>query len=152
MGKLIVKKFGGTSVANTERIEAVADNIQLEIKKGNQVAVVLSAMGKSTDELISLAREINPDPNLREYDALVSTGEQISVALLAMALLKRGIKGKSYTAYQLGIKTKLTKDSIKIFGNPGIKLKKTLNVKDYFKDNRIFMTSVIAAYTFGGNR
>ena len=105
MGKLIVKKFGGTSVANTERIEAVADNIQLEIKKGNQVAVVLSAMGKSTDELISLAREINPDPNLREYDALVSTGEQISVALLAMALLKRGIKGKSYTAYQLGIKT-----------------------------------------------
>ena len=105
MGKLIVKKFGGTSVANTERIEAVADNIQLEIKKGNQVAVVLSAMGKSTDELISLAREINPDPNLREFDALVSTGEQISVALLAMALLKRGIKGKSYTAYQLGIKT-----------------------------------------------
>ena len=92
MGKLIVKKFGGTSVADTERIEAVADNIQLEIKKGNQVAVVLSAMGKSTDELISLAREINPDPNLREYDALVSTGEQISVALLAMALLKRGIK------------------------------------------------------------
>ena len=105
MGKLIVKKFGGTSVADTERIEAVADNIQLEIKKGNQVAVVLSAMGKSTDELISLAREINPDPNLREYDALVSTGEQISVALLAMALLKRGIEGKSYTAYQLGIKT-----------------------------------------------
>ena len=105
MGKLIVKKFGGTSVANTERIEAVADNIQLEIEKGNQVAVVLSAMGKSTDELISLAREINPEPNLREYDALVSTGEQISVALLAMALLKRGINGKSYTAYQLGIKT-----------------------------------------------
>ena len=97
MGKLIVKKFGGTSVANTERIEVVADNIQLEIEKGNQVAVVLSAMGKSTDELISLAREINPEPNLREYDALVSTGEQISVALLAMALLKRGIKGKSYT-------------------------------------------------------
>ena len=105
MGKLIVKKFGGTSVANTERIEVVADNIQLEIEKGNQVAVVLSAMGKSTDELISLAKEINPEPNLREYDALVSTGEQISVALLAMALLKRGINGKSYTAYQLGIKT-----------------------------------------------
>ena len=105
MGKLIVKKFGGTSVANTERIEAVADNIQHEIEKGNQVAVVLSAMGKSTDELISLAKEINPEPNLREYDALVSTGEQISVALLAMALLKRGINGKSYTAYQLGIKT-----------------------------------------------
>ena len=105
MGKLIVKKFGGTSVADAERIEAVADNIELEIQKGNRVTVVLSAMGKSTDSLIELAKEINPDPDLREYDALVSTGEQISVALLAMALLKRGIKGKSYTAYQLGIKT-----------------------------------------------
>ena len=105
MGKLIVKKFGGTSVADIERIEAVADNIEVEIQKGNKVTVVLSAMGKSTDSLIELAKEINPDPDLREYDALVSTGEQISVALLAMALLKRGIKGKSYTAYQLGIKT-----------------------------------------------
>ena len=105
MGKLIVKKFGGTSVADAERIEAVADNVEAEIQKGNKVTVVLSAMGKSTDNLIDLAKEINPDPDLREYDALVSTGEQISVALLAMALLKRGIKGKSYTAYQLGIKT-----------------------------------------------
>ena len=105
MGKLIVKKFGGTSVADAERIEAVADNVEAEIQKGNKVTVVLSAMGKSTDDLIDLAKEINPDPDLREYDALVSTGEQISVALLAMALLKRGIKGKSYTAYQLGIKT-----------------------------------------------
>ena len=105
MGKLIVKKFGGTSVADAERIESVADNIETEIQKGNKVTVVLSAMGKSTDELIALAKEINPEPDLREYDALVSTGEQISVALLAMALLKRGIKGKSYTAYQLGIKT-----------------------------------------------
>ena len=105
MGKLIVKKFGGTSVADAERIEAVADNVEAEIQKGNKVTVVLSAMGKSTDSLIELAKEINPEPDLREYDALVSTGEQISVALLAMALLKRGIKGKSYTAYQLGIKT-----------------------------------------------
>ena len=105
MGKLIVKKFGGTSVADAARIEAVADNVEVEIQKGNKVTVVLSAMGKSTDELIALAKEIDPQPNLREYDALVSTGEQISVALLAMALLKRGIKGKSYTAYQLGIKT-----------------------------------------------
>ena len=105
MGKLIVKKFGGTSVADADRIEAVADNVEEEIKNGNKVTVVLSAMGKSTDELIQLAKSINPDPDLREYDALVSTGEQISVALLAIALLKRGIKGKSYTAYQLGIRT-----------------------------------------------
>ena len=105
MGKLIVKKFGGTSVADSERIEAVVDNIESEIHTGNKVTVVLSAMGDSTDNLIKLAKEISPEPDLREYDALVSTGEQISVALLAMALLKRGIKGKSYTAYQLGIKT-----------------------------------------------
>ena len=105
MGKLIVKKFGGTSVADVVRIEAVADNVEAEIKRGNKVTVVLSAMGKSTDDLIQLAKSINTEPDLREYDALVSTGEQISVALLAMALLKRGIKGKSYTAYQLGIRT-----------------------------------------------
>ena len=105
MSKLIVKKFGGTSVANAERIEAVADIVEQTVNEGNKVTVVLSAMGNKTDELISLAKEISPEPNLREYDALVSTGEQVSVALLAMALLKRGIKGKSYTAYQLGIKT-----------------------------------------------
>jgi len=105
MNKLIVKKFGGTSVANAERIEIVAELIVKSVEEGNQVAVVLSAMGESTDELINLSKEINPNPNLREYDALVSTGEQISVALLAMALQKRNIEGKSYTAYQLGIKT-----------------------------------------------
>ena len=105
MSKLIVKKFGGTSVANPKRIEAVADIVEQTINEGNRVTVVLSAMGNNTDELISLAKEINPEPDLREYDALLSTGEQVSVALLAMALLKRGIQGKSYTAYQLGIKT-----------------------------------------------
>ena len=105
MNKLIVKKFGGTSVANAERIEAVADLVAKSVEDGNEVVVVLSAMGKSTDELIKLSKEINPNPDLREYDALVSTGEQISVALLAMALQKRNIKGKSFTAYQLGIRT-----------------------------------------------
>ena len=105
MNKLIIKKFGGTSVANAERIEVVAELIVKSVEEGNQVAVVLSAMGESTDELINLSKDINPNPNLREYDALVSTGEQVSVALLAMALQKRNIKGKSYTAYQLGIRT-----------------------------------------------
>ena len=105
MNKLIVKKFGGTSVANAERIEAVADIVVKSVEEGDEVVVVLSAMGKSTDELIKLSKDINPNPDLREYDALVSTGEQISVALLAMALQKRNIKGKSFTAYQLGIRT-----------------------------------------------
>lgn len=105
MGKLFVQKFGGTSVATAERIKAVADIIIEDIKAGNQVVAVLSAMGNQTEELIYLAKQIDPTPNPREYDALVSTGEQISVALLAMALQKKGFLSKSYTAYQLGIKT-----------------------------------------------
>jgi aspartate kinase len=127
MGKLIVKKFGGTSVADAERIEAVAYNVEAEIQKGNRVTVVLSAMGKSTDDLIDLAKQINPDPDLREYDALVSTGEQISVALLAMALLKRGIKGKSYTAYQLGIKTNSSHSRARILDVEVSKITSELN-------------------------
>ena len=127
MGKLIVKKFGGTSVADAELIEAVADNIESEIQAGNKVTVVLSAMGDSTDELIKLAKEINPEPDLREYDALVSTGEQISVALLAMALLKRGIKGKSYTAYQLGIKTNSSHSRARILDVEVSKITSELN-------------------------
>ena len=127
MGKLIVKKFGGTSVADAERIEAVADNIESEINAGNKVTVVLSAMGNSTDDLIKLAKEINSEPDLREYDALVSTGEQISVALLAMALLKRGIKGKSYTAYQLGIKTNSSHSRARILDVEVSKITSELN-------------------------
>ena len=127
MGKLIVKKFGGSSVADIERIESVADNIELEIQRGNKVTVVLSAMGNSTDELIDMAKEISPDPDLREYDALISTGEQISVALLALALLKRGIKGKSYTAYQLGIKTNSTHSRARILDVEVSKITSELN-------------------------
>ena len=127
MGKLIVKKFGGTSVADAERIEAVADNIESEIHAGNKVTVVLSAMGNSTDDLIKLAKEINSEPDLREYDALVSTGEQISVALLAMALLKRGVKGKSYTAYQLGIKTNSSHSRARILDVEVSKITSELN-------------------------
>ena len=105
MEKLLVQKFGGTSLADTGRIEVVADIIANTISEGHKVAVVLSAMGEETDRLIDLAKSVHTKPNLREYDALVSTGEQISVALMAMALGKRNLKAKSYTAYQLGIKT-----------------------------------------------
>ena len=105
MEKLLVQKFGGTSLEDANRIEVVADIIAKTISEGNKVAVVLSAMGEETDRLIDLAKSIHAEPNPREYDALVSTGEQISVALMAMALNKRNLKAKSYTAYQLGIKT-----------------------------------------------
>ena len=105
MKKLFVQKFGGTSVASPSRIKAVADIILEDIKLGNSIVVVLSAMGNQTQDLINLANEIDIEPNAREYDALVSTGEQVSVALLAMALQQKGCPAKSYTAYQLGIKT-----------------------------------------------
>jgi len=92
MEKLLVQKFGGTSLEDANRIEVVADIIAKTISEGNKVAVVLSAMGEETDRLIDLAKSIHAEPNLREYDALVSTGEQISVALMAMALSKRNLK------------------------------------------------------------
>jgi len=126
MEKLLVQKFGGTSLEDANRIEVVADIIAKTISEGNKVAVVLSAMGEETDRLIDLAKSIHSEPNLREYDALVSTGEQISVALMAMALNKRNLKAKSYTTYQLGIKTNKTHGRARIVDVKVDKLKKQL--------------------------
>jgi len=103
--KLIVQKYGGSSVANPERIEAVADRIASCVRKGQRLVVVVSAMGDTTDELIELAKKINPYPKDREMDMLVSTGEQISTALLAMALHKRKVGAISFTGPQVGIIT-----------------------------------------------
>lgn len=86
---LIVKKFGGTSVADKERIFHVAGRCAEEYKKGNDVVVVLSAMGKYTDELIEKAKDINPNPPKREMDMLFTIGEQMSVSLMAMAMKAR---------------------------------------------------------------
>ncbi|MBX5437651.1 MAG: aspartate kinase, partial [Alicyclobacillaceae bacterium] len=102
---LIVQKFGGTSVGSIERIEKVADRIERTLKEGHRCAVVVSAMGHSTDELLALAHAIDRDPDPRELDALLSTGEQVSAALLAMALQKRGIGARSFTGWQAGIET-----------------------------------------------
>ena len=88
---LVVKKFGGSSVADKERIFNVAKRCIEEYEKGNQVVVVLSAMGKTTDGLIAKAHEINPNPPKREMDMLLATGEQISVALMAMAMNSLGV-------------------------------------------------------------
>ena len=126
MGKLLVQKFGGTSLENANRIEVVADIIAKTISEGNHVVVVLSAMGEETDRLIELAKAIHPEPNLREYDALVATGEQISVALMAMALSKRDLKAKSYTAYQLGIRTNEMHGSARIVDVKVEKLRKQI--------------------------
>jgi len=102
---LVVKKFGGTSVANKERIFNVAKRCAEEYKKGNSLIVVLSAMGKMTDELIALAKDINPNPSKREMDMLLTTGEQTSVALMAMAFDVLGIPAISLNAYQVAMHT-----------------------------------------------
>ena len=102
---LIVKKFGGTSVANKERIFNVANRCIEEYRKGNDVVVVLSAMGKYTDELITMARDVNEKPPKREMDMLMTTGEQVSVSLMAMAMDKLGVPAVSLNAFQVSMHT-----------------------------------------------
>lgn len=102
---LIVQKFGGTSVGTIERIEGVADKVAKFHGEGHQVVVVVSAMSGETNRLIGLANEIQARPVPREMDVLVSTGEQVTTALLSMALTKRGVKAKSYTGGQVRILT-----------------------------------------------
>ena len=100
--KLTVMKFGGTSLENKERVFSVAEKIKNE---KNKVVVIVSAQGDTTDDLLNLANEINNSPNLRELDVLVSAGEQISMALLCMALEKLGVNSISLTGWQAGIQT-----------------------------------------------
>ncbi|TXH73486.1 aspartate kinase [Thiobacillus sp.] len=102
---LIVQKYGGTSVANVERIRAVAERVAKFKMLGHQVVVVLSAMSGETNRLIALAKGIQAQPDPRELDMLVSTGEQVTIALLAMALKDLGLKAKSYTGAQVRILT-----------------------------------------------
>ncbi|MEW6591725.1 MAG: aspartate kinase [Pseudomonadota bacterium] len=102
---LIVQKYGGTSVANVERIRAVAERVAKFKMLGHQVVVVLSAMSGETNRLIALAKDIQATPDPRELDMLVSTGEQVTIALLAMALKDLGLKAKSYTGGQVRILT-----------------------------------------------
>ncbi len=102
---LIVKKFGGTSVGDRERIFNVARRCAEDYRKGNDVIVVLSAMGKTTDELIARAHEINPNPPKRELDMLITTGEQVSVALMAMAFDTMDVPSVSLNAFQIAMHT-----------------------------------------------
>ena len=102
---IIVKKFGGTSVGDTTKIKNVAKRIVGSIEKGNQVVVAVSAMGGTTDKLVALAHEVSPSPLERELDMLLSTGEQVSIALLAMAVSDLGYEAISLTGNQVGILT-----------------------------------------------
>lgn len=111
---LIVCKFGGTSVASPERIQMVAKKLIAKKQAGHQVVAVVSAMGKTTDELVGLAASLNDNPPAREMDRLLSTGEQVSMTLLAMAIEARGYKAMSFTGRQAGIETDGTHAKAKI--------------------------------------
>ncbi|RMG31542.1 MAG: aspartate kinase [Gammaproteobacteria bacterium] len=102
---LIVQKYGGTSVGSIERIEAVAEKVQQYRDRGHRLVVVVSAMSGETDRLLGLARQISERPVPRELDVLLSTGEQVTIALLSMALEKRGVPARSYTGSQVHILT-----------------------------------------------
>ena len=128
---LVVKKFGGTSVANKERIYNVARRVIEDYKNGNEVVVVLSAMGKMTDELIAMARDINPNPSRRELDMLMTTGEQTSVALMCMAMDVLGVPSVSLNAFQVQMHT------TSAYGNARLKRIDTERIRHELDSKRI---------------
>ncbi len=126
MKKIIVQKYGGTSVANPERIKSVAKRVVATKKKGYNVVVVVSALGDTTDKLIELAKQITDTPSEREHDMLVSTGEQVSVALLAMAIHKLGYEAISFTGAQVGLITDTSFSKARLINVDGKKIQQQL--------------------------
>ena len=126
--KLIVKKYGGTSVATPTKIKNIAKKIAEE-SDSNRLVIVLSAMGKTTDNLVSLAKKCSKNPNLIDYDLLVSSGEQISISLLSMALKDLGKDSVAYTGWQAGIKTNNAHSTARILGINANKIKQDLKMK-----------------------
>ncbi|KZN50784.1 aspartate kinase [Pseudoalteromonas luteoviolacea] len=142
---LIVKKFGGTSVGSIERIEAVADLIIKAKQQGHQVVVVVSAMSGETNRLLSLAKQIDERPSARELDVLLTTGEQVSIALLAMAIVKRGHSAVSLLADQIGIKTD------NVFGKARIQSIDVARLQQELEHNRIAIVAGFQGRDFEGN-
>ena len=132
---LIVKKFGGTSVGDKERIFNVARRCAEEYRKGNDIIVVLSAMGKSTDELIALAQTINPNPPKRELDMLLTTGEQVSTALMAMAFDTMDVPAVSLNAFQVAMHT------TRVHGNARLKRIDTDRIMHELEHRRIVIVT-----------
>ncbi|MGX5680893.1 aspartate kinase [Schumannella luteola] len=124
---LIVQKFGGSSVADAESIKRVAKRIVETRKAGNDVVVAVSAMGDTTDELIDLAHEVTPLPDPREMDMLLTTGERISMALLAMAIKSMGVEARSYTGSQAGMITDAQHGSARIVDVTPVRLREALD-------------------------
>ena len=126
MSNIIVQKFGGTSVGSEERIASVAKIVQ-KASLENAIVVVVSAMSGETNRLINLAKSFGDNPSKREFDALISTGEKVSAALLAMALQQIGVSAKSFSASQISMKTTSTYSKAKILEVDGDKIQETLD-------------------------
>jgi aspartate kinase len=124
---LIVQKYGGSSVADAQKIRGVARRVVETAKAGHGVVVVVSAMGKTTDGLLRLAHEVTPTPPEREVDMLLATGEQVSIALLAMAIDALGHKARSFTGEQAGIRTDAAHTRARILGIDGDKVRRALD-------------------------
>ncbi len=132
---LIVQKFGGSSVANAEKLRRVASIITKTYMQNNSVIVVVSAQGDTTDELLDRAAMINEKPSLREMDVLLSCGEQISISLLAMALEKEGVPAVSLTGWQAGIET------CENHGNADILKINTARIQKELKENKVVVVA-----------
>jgi len=123
---IIVQKFGGTSVANPERIKAAANIAIKTYNQGYQVVIVVSAMSGETNKLIKLCEEMMPSPELREYDSIVSTGEQVTSGLMSLSLINLGFKAKSYSGHQVKIETDNAHSKARIINIEDTNLKKDL--------------------------
>lgn len=123
---LIVQKFGGTSVGSIERIQNVANRVIEEKSNGNEVVVVVSAMGKTTDQLVTMANEISANPSRREMDMLLTTGEQVTISLLAISLIEKGFDTLSLTGWQAGIETEAVHGNARILNIDESKIKEQL--------------------------
>ncbi len=126
---LIVQKFGGTSVGSVEKIKNVANRVIEEAEKGNEVVVVVSAMGKTTDQLVSMARDISGSPSKREMDMLLTTGEQVTISLLTMALIEEGHEAISYTGWQAGMQTESVHGNARILNIDATRIQAQLEEK-----------------------
>jgi len=123
---IIVQKFGGTSVANPERIQAAANIAIKTFNQGHQVVIVVSAMSGETNKLIKLCEEMMPSPELREYDSIVSTGEQVTSGLMSLSLINLGFKAKSYSGHQVKIETDNAHSKARIINIEDTNLKRDL--------------------------
>ncbi|MED1740389.1 aspartate kinase [Bacillus swezeyi] len=141
---LIVQKFGGTSVGSVEKIVNVANRVIEEKQRGHDVVVVVSAMGKSTDSLVALAKEMAEQPSRREMDMLLTTGEQVTISLLTMGLQEKGYDAVSYTGWQAGIQTE------NIHSNARITNIETAKLKERLKEGKIIVAAGFQGVTDEG--